>query len=200
MTLLVFDLDQTLIDSNHRTPLKSDGTVDIDKFVSLQTKENIYKDTLLPLAYYMQYCYTMNTYIIICTARKMTKADYDFLRDSRIFFHRIFERGTVDSKIAKLPDAEYKYVCLQEFFTEGFIFYDDNENVIKTFEDIPNVTMIDAKKENIRLPKTLIFHFFKSCVYALSGISSILSTLTVLLNEKERVGHFLGGGIKACLR
>ena len=197
MTLLVFDLDQTLIDSKHRTHLKSDGSVDIDKFVALQTKEYIYKDTLLPLAYYMQFCYTMNTYIIICTARKMTQADYDFLRDSRIFFHRIFERGTVDSKIAKLPDAEYKYACLQEFFTEGFIFYDDNENVIKTFEDIPNVTMIDAKKENIRLPKTLFFHFLKSCVCALSGIASILRTLTVHMTEKKRISHLLVREIKA---
>ena len=149
MGVIVYDLDNTVIDSSHRTPTM-DGVVDVDQFMMLQTKENIYKDTLLPLARRMIESFD-NHYIVVCTARVMTKADYEFLSDTGLHFHEIFERGTVDPTIASLPDAEYKLACLSGFLENGFTFFDDNDHVIDAFSHLSNVQMIDSKLENLKL-------------------------------------------------
>ena len=67
--IAVFDLDGTVIDSEHRTPNKADGTLDLDGYFQLRTRENIFKDTLLPLAEIMKEMYDSGDYhIVICTA------------------------------------------------------------------------------------------------------------------------------------
>lgn len=149
MGVLVFDLDQTVVDSSHRTPTR-DGVVDVHEFIKMQTKENIYKDTLLPLSRHMIDSFSDN-YIVVCTARVMTEADYDFLSDTGLHFHEIFERGKVDPSIASLPDAQYKLACLSRFLEDGFTFFDDNDRVIDAFSNLSNVRMIDSKIENSKL-------------------------------------------------
>tara|TARA_B100001287_G_scaffold255761_1_gene240112 strand:- start:1210 stop:1677 length:468 start_codon:yes stop_codon:yes gene_type:complete len=149
MGIVVFDLDQTIIDSRHRTPVK-DGKVDVVKYISLQTRDNIYRDTILPLADVMKKDYKDN-YIIICTARHMTKNDYDFLRDNDLKYHEIYERGIVDKSISSLDDAEYKMKCLKKYKHINYTFYDDSEEVINKFKMYPNVRMVDSKIENVNL-------------------------------------------------
>ena len=149
MGVLVFDLDNTVVDSSHRTPTK-DGVVDIDLFMQLQTRDNIYKDTLLPLAQHMINSFD-DHYIVVCTARSMTEADYEFLSDTGLHFHEIFERGKVDPSVASLPDADYKLACLSRFIETGFTFFDDNDHVIDAFSRLSNVIMIDSKLENRKL-------------------------------------------------
>ena len=78
--IAIFDLDGTVIDSSHRTPNKPDGTLDLEGYFELRTRKNIFKDTLLPLAEKMKEMYASGDYyIVICTARGMCQADYDFL-------------------------------------------------------------------------------------------------------------------------
>lgn len=153
MQIFVFDLDQTVIDSSHRTPV-IDGKIDLVKYVSLQTRENIYKDKILPLASVMKQKYINNDYIIVCTARKMTKHDYDFLNDHNLHFHEIYERGKVKIEVAKLEDGEYKMKCLKAYKKIEYTFYDDSNEVINKFNSFKNVKMIDSKEENARMGLT----------------------------------------------
>ena len=149
MSVFVFDLDQTVVDSSHRTPIVN-GKVDVVKYVSLQTKENICKDKILPLGLEMKKKFNQN-YIVICTARIMTPYDYEFLQENDLHFHEIFERGNVSPQIASLPDGEYKTKCLRKFKNIEYTFYDDSDEVINVFDKYPNVTMVDAKIENEKL-------------------------------------------------
>jgi len=146
--MIVFDLDQTIINSLHRTPIQSDGTVDIQGYIKNQTKENIMNDTLLPLADTMKNEYLRNNFIVICTARKMTKFDYDFLSLHDLRFHEIYERGNVPSEFCSLPDALYKTKCLNKYKNTKYTFYDDSDEVINLFQQYPNVNMIDSKRIN----------------------------------------------------
>lgn len=147
----VFDLDQTVVDSSHRTPLK-DGKVDLVKYISLQTRENIFKDKILPLGILMKKLYKdIDMHIIVCTARKMTQDDYDFLVENDLQYHELFERGNVPQDIANLPDEEYKMKCLKKYRNVNYIFYDDSEDVIKKFRNYENVTMVDSKWQNKKL-------------------------------------------------
>lgn len=149
MQTLVFDLDQTVVDSSHRTPLV-DGKVDVLGYISLQTKENVYRDEILPLGNLMKDKYNQN-HIVVCTARVMKEHDYDFLREKGLRYHEIFERGNVHPDIASLGDGEYKMKCLNKFRHVNYTFYDDSDEVISRFSQYPNVQMVDAKLENERL-------------------------------------------------
>tara|TARA_Y100001980_G_C14555698_1_gene344876 strand:+ start:6837 stop:7325 length:489 start_codon:yes stop_codon:yes gene_type:complete len=156
--MLVFDLDQTVIDSRHRTPLNSNGKVDIPKYVLKQTKKHINRDKIMPLAALLQEEYKKQTYIIICTARKMTQYDYDFLKRHNINYHEIYERGNVPAEIASLPDALYKMHCLKKYKDVNYTFYDDSSEVINLFKNYSNVNMIDSIEKNKLMAQNLVNH------------------------------------------
>ena len=48
--VFIFDLDGTVIDSEHRTPRDENGKLILQQWFDLATPANIAKDTLLPLA------------------------------------------------------------------------------------------------------------------------------------------------------
>ena len=154
MGVIVFDLDQTVVDSSHRTPRLGNGDVDVEQYIRFQTEEYIRKDSLLPISQIMLNSYS-DHHIVVCTARCMTDFDYIFLdRTLGLRWHEMYERGTCDPLISKLPDEEYKAACLDKFVAGGFTFYDDNDAVISRFSSIKGVHMIDAKIENARLTST----------------------------------------------
>ena len=145
--MVVFDLDFTLIDSGHRTPHNKDGSVNIKKFLELATPENIRKDTLLPLASEAKMMYNKGFYVVICTSRMMTQADYDFLEDNGIKYHELLERNTTKHPYWRnLTDDEYKMKQLKKFRDIFYTFFDDNESIIEKFSQYVNVKMVDAKK------------------------------------------------------
>ncbi len=151
--IAVFDLDGTVIDSTHRTPNKADGTLDLDRYFELRTRENIFKDSLLPLAEIMKEMYESGDYhIVICTARDMTKDDYDFLDEHDLKYHEIFNRNNIRKKYHwGLPDDLYKTKQLKKYKTTSYVFFDDAKPIIDTFRTYPNVSMIDATIENKRM-------------------------------------------------
>ena len=151
--IAIFDLDGTVIDSSHRTPNKPDGTLDLEGYFELRTRKNIFKDTLLPLAEKMKEMYASGDYyIVICTAREMCQADYDFLDANSLKYHHILERNTCRKPYHwNLPDAEYKTKQLKPYKYYKYEFYDDAEPIVEAFRSYPNVTMYDAKIENKRM-------------------------------------------------
>ncbi len=136
MTYFVFDLDGTVIDSSHRQASLPNGDFDLAHWRENCTPEKIAGDSLLPRAVTMQRKFMSGDYVIICTARQMTQADFDFLDDNRLFSDAILFRpdGVTDS------DADLKERMLDEFF-EGFgeigldnvrvVMYEDNISVIE---------------------------------------------------------------------
>ena len=46
--IVVFDLDETIIDSKHRTPNRPDGTLDLDRYFAMKNRESIFLPFYLP--------------------------------------------------------------------------------------------------------------------------------------------------------
>lgn len=135
MTFFVFDLDGTVIDSSHRHAALPNGDFDLAHWRENCTPEKIAQDKLLPLAHTMRRLYYSGHYIIICTARQMTQADFDYLDDNKLFSDAIlFRPDGVDD-----ADADLKEQMLDDFF-EGLGLCIDEERIVM-FED--NLSVIE---------------------------------------------------------
>lgn len=75
--VVVFDLDETIIDSKHRTPNHPDGTLDLERYFAMKNRASIFQDSLLPLADTFKALNRSENYIVICTARAMNADDYE---------------------------------------------------------------------------------------------------------------------------
>ena len=148
--IAVFDLDGTLIDSSHRTPNKPDGTLDLQGYYKNKTRENVFKDELLPLVDEIKEMYASGDWhIVICTAREMNLDDFDFLDYHGIKYDEIYERNDIRKKYHwALPDPQYKTKQLKKYKNTSYIFYDDAKPTIDLFNTYPNVDMVDANTAN----------------------------------------------------
>jgi phosphoglycolate phosphatase-like HAD superfamily hydrolase len=180
----VFDLDGTLIDSRHRTPNNPDGTLNLRGYFESKSRENIFKDTLLPLANLARKMYDSGHYIVLCTARDMNNDDYDFLNHHGIKSHAIRSRDQLRCKTqnsmssmeiftamqnktltVKKPytysDGAYKrwqlaaFDRLKQFATLPKVIYDDALPVLQAFISMPNWTVINAVLANEELASTI---------------------------------------------
>jgi len=129
--VIIFDLDDTVINSRHRQPNKPDGTLDLQAYFAMKTRENIFRDTLLPLAKEMQRLYTDN-YIIVCTSRNMDIHDYDYLTKYNLPYHKMLCRRHMEMT----PDAVLKtrllgsFLSLRQFKRKHKVMFDDAKPVI----------------------------------------------------------------------
>lgn len=160
--LHVFDLDGTTIDSFHRVEpcIKSDGDLDLQVYRDQAcTHDRVQADTLLPLARYMQDLIQKGEKVAICTARKMSKTDYVYLRKAGMRVSTICSRDQLfkhfDPVLAKsiyhMRDAEYKRFWLQRlqilFPLHSLVLYDDHAGVLEMAKEI-GVLAYDAKEVN----------------------------------------------------
>lgn len=141
--VIIFDLDLTLIDSAHRTPRNPDGTVNLEYYKAHATRENIFKDTLLPLASEAKRLYAEGKhYIIFCTARHMYEADYDYLQAHGLHAHCILSRDRAKPNHYVMRDADYKthwlkrFKTLRQFAGMSFLMFDDEHKVISAMRKI----------------------------------------------------------------
>ena len=134
----IWDLDGTVIDSSHRYyTLPNSQDIDLPKWIAENTRANIEKDTLLPLARLMKSNYRQGDIVIICTARVLGIWDHVFLADNGIKAHFILSRAKGDNR----GDAELKRQKLFALFADlkvpfarwskASTFYDDNKNVLE---------------------------------------------------------------------
>ena len=83
--LFIFDLDGTVINSDHRTPRLPDGSVDVHGFLAMKNRKMVFRDTLPPLARTMRQAYAdPDVTVAVCTSRTMHEMDLHYLR-----FHRL---------------------------------------------------------------------------------------------------------------
>ena len=133
-SIAIFDLDETVIDSKHRTPNFPDGTLNLAAYLENHTPENVEKDNLLPLANTMKNLYARgDVYIVVCTARDMKQCDYDFLKNNGLHYHLIMSRDKAKKAHYKMRDGDYKTTWLKMLFN------------LRQFRNLPKIMWDDAK-------------------------------------------------------
>ena len=129
--IVIFDLDETVVDSAHRTPNHPDGTLNLPLYLTLKTRENTLRDGLLPLAEFWKSLDLSETYVIVCTARAWADFDQEFLDMHGLRAHKIIARFT-DAQM-KMRDPELKRRGLRKLFS------------LRQFRDLPKFMFDDAK-------------------------------------------------------
>ena len=149
--ILIFDLDGTTIDSSHRHATLPDGTLNLAKWIENSTPEKIFQDTVLPLGHLVNRI-GKKAYTIICTARNMSDADFEFLMDNGINVDKIISRPLGNNE----PDGELKkkqlnsFLSLKQFKHKNKIMFDDASSVRSILRKI-GITVIHPNKINERI-------------------------------------------------
>ena len=138
----IYDLDHTVIDSSHRQATLADGSLDLAHWIENNTPEKIARDSLLPLAKQMRENFKRGAEIVVCTARVLQCADYEFLREHGLRAHAILSRPMGDNT----SDHLLKERLLREYarkrgiswarFCKFSTMLDDNQNVITHLTNI----------------------------------------------------------------
>ena len=151
----IFDLDMTTVDSSHRQHFVN-GKLDLPRWKRDSTPANIMRDSLLPLARHWQNAWDARAEIVVCTAREMSAADYEFLRVNGLYYHAILSRPAGNTQ----PDGELKERLIRQYaqtkpitwarFCRQTVMFDDSRNVIKTLAP-PGVRVIESTHINERI-------------------------------------------------
>ncbi len=143
--IIIFDLDHTVINSEHRVNpcILEGGDLDLNKYRNEAcTREQVYKDTLLPLASVMLRYIAEGFQVVILTARHMFKHDYDFLKKVGMKTPLILSRdklfkhfGGARAKTLYISgDAQYKGAYIEllkcKYPLHELILYDDHKGVL----------------------------------------------------------------------
>lgn len=150
--VVVFDLDETIIDSAHRTPNKPDGTLDLDRYFQMKNRESIFRDTLLPLADTFKRLDRKENYVVICTARAMNQDDWDYLSHHGLDAHLVLCRPE-DGSENHIKDPVLKARKIQrlrnlkQFRGKPVVMFDDSPPVIRKMREI-GVQCLNAIKVN----------------------------------------------------
>lgn len=127
----IFDFDGTLIDSSHRQITNADGSINLKHWRANNTRDMIFSDTLLPLYAHAYQLANNGAYLIGCTARELTKADWEFF--FLYGFDKLFKKIISRPKGNETPDhilksKQLRYLFnLKSFKNRTKHFYDDNE-------------------------------------------------------------------------
>lgn len=150
--IVVFDLDETIIDSKHRTPNRPDGTLDLDRYFALKNRESIFRDSLLPLADTFKRLCRRDNYVVICTARAMNQDDFDFLSHHGLHAHKILCRPA-DGSENHIKDPVLKARKIQrlrnlkQFRGKPVTMFDDSAPVIREMRKT-GIVCLNAIKVN----------------------------------------------------
>jgi hypothetical protein len=171
MTIFIFDLDGTVVDTSHRYRNNAEGHCDLDYWFANSTPEMIAKDTLLPLAATWRRRYAEGHTIVVCTARDFTPLNgvdlgavyTQFLTDNGLHSHAILHRTMAGPDHKTMGDGDLKTLLLNDWaareglaadWRRGAIMFDDNVKVIaKMFAD--RLWCVNAIEENERIARKL---------------------------------------------
>ena len=159
--LHVFDLDGTVICSAHRKATLPCGNIDLDHWREYSTPEKIEADSPLGLSALMRGLYSQpGIVVVVCTARVMARADWQWLEHNNLHFHYALSRGEQDTR----PDAEMKRTKLIDLFSrinlpvsryKDVTLYDDNQAVITMAQSL-GLLAVDATKINSMIKGLLL--------------------------------------------
>ena len=140
--IFIFDLDDTVIDSSHRATFRfGEGNniiLDLDAWKKDSTRENIFKDELLPLADFMKFVKDEGHFVWVCTARNMQQADHDFLAHHGLTPNVMLSRQLDDNREDHILKRKMvsKLLNLKPFKNCEVFFFDDKEKNRDSLEDL----------------------------------------------------------------
>lgn len=137
--MYIFDLDGTVVDSSHRYKADETGTVDIKHWRANSTASLIARDKELPLADFWRYAVKQGKPVIVCTARVMKSADYEWLAKHRLVADLILSRnGETDNRSA----VQQKVEQLARFapLKKSVIFFEDCPKIREAVEQAHGFT------------------------------------------------------------
>ena len=147
----IYDLDGTIIDSSHRAKHDKNGKLDLAHWKANNTKENIFRDGLLPMYWQLVADYKNGDIVILCTARELNKHDWEFIHSYGIYYDYVKSRPLGEST----ADWKLKRRLLNPFFNlkpfqalEKY-FYDDNNSNLLAIGDM-GATCCNAKTWNAK--------------------------------------------------
>jgi FMN phosphatase YigB (HAD superfamily) len=152
--VVIFDLDETVVDSAHRTPNNADGTLNLPLYLTLKTRENTMRDGLLPLAAFWKSLDLSETYVVVCTARTWADFDQEFLDTHGLRAHKIIARFTPAQ--CKMRDPELKsrglrkLFALRQFRSLPKYMFEDAKPVISAMREM-GIVCLNSHKVNARL-------------------------------------------------
>ena len=143
----IFDLDGTIIDSTHRQMVKSDGTLDLAAWKENATPEMIFEDKVLPLAQQVRKRQKAGDFVMVCTARNMTDADFEFLQNEGICPDKIFSRpfGNMEPDGVLKAKQLRSLFNLKQFQKASKIMFDDAASVRSSLRKLGIAVICPAK-------------------------------------------------------
>ena len=145
----IYDLDGTIIDSSHRAVANADGSINLDKWRENCTKENIFRDELLPMYWQLVNDYKNGDIIVICTARVLNEYDLEFIHSMGIYYDYIISRPvgvtTIDD-VLKWNQCKH-FFNFKQFKNLKKILYDDNVKTLARFFS-KGCEVVNAKEWN----------------------------------------------------
>jgi hypothetical protein len=145
----IFDLDGTCVDSSHRQATLSDGTLNLAAWFANATPEKIAQDKLLPLAKEISNRKDKGDYVIICTARNMSSADYEFLKKNNMVADKVISRpvGNMEADGALKAKQLSSFLSLRQFKRASKVMFDDAQSVRSAIRKI-GIAVLDPAKLN----------------------------------------------------
>lgn len=147
--IVIYDLDETVINSKHRYRNLPSGSIDLDYWIANSTPEKVAQDSLLPLAaQYIKHIACPNTIVIVATARVCRNQDYLYVAAKLGCPDHFISRRVGDYR----ADALLKVLGLQHLFdSKGWHdltahFFDDNILNIRAVGDaFPNIQAVHVR-------------------------------------------------------
>ena len=134
----IFDLDGTIIDSSRRQATLPDGTLNQAHWFENATPEKIFEDKVLPLAHQIRKRSKAGDFVLVCTARTMQDADFEFLMNEGICPDKIISRPAGNME----PDGKLKakqlnsFLSLKQFRKASKVMFDDAASVRSSLRKI----------------------------------------------------------------
>ena len=135
----IFDLDGTCINSEHRQATLPDGTLDLALAGKCNARKNIWRHAFTACPRGSQTT-EKGDFTIVCTARQMQDADFEFLMNEGINPDMILSRKVGDNR----ADGELKanqlrrLFNLRQFKNANKVMFDDASSVRSTLRKLRN--------------------------------------------------------------
>ena len=145
--ICIYDLDGTIINSSHRAKYDEQGNLDLDHWKLNSTKENIFKDDLLPMYWQLRNDYENGNIVILCTARELGKWDLDYIHSMGIYYDYIYSRPKDNpTKDEILKKAQLRHFWnFKQYRKYRKYFYDDKIENLREIRKLGNVDTINAR-------------------------------------------------------
>ena len=145
--ICIYDLDGTIINSSHRAKYDEQGNLDLDHWKLNNTKENIFKDDLLPMYWQLRNDYENGNIVILCTARELGKWDLEFIHSMGIYYDYIYSRPIgIPTKDEIIKKAQLRHFWnFKQYRKYRKYFYDDKIENLREIRKLGNVDCINAR-------------------------------------------------------